>query len=139
MSNKELLDLLMSRETDYGTEVFTAPNRTYNAQMVKKYLPQWNMKEGLFPVGDVRRYVRLNEWSKDDFDIRTEMILRKYLPAWFMLVYIKVKQFKSQSRSELSSTEEAFAKLMGYPINTQEEKAFVTYEMAYQKYINEIK
>ena len=138
MTNQEILDKLILRDTDRESEQFDAKNRSYNAQSVKKYLEQWNASESAFPINEVKRYIRLNEWQRDDFDTHTELVLQRQLPKWFMLVFINMKQFRSNSRNELSSQEEAFGKLMGYPMNTQDEKAFVLYDAAYQKYINNI-
>jgi len=136
MTNQEILDKLMLRDTDRESESFDAQNRSYNAQSVKKYLEQWNIKESTFPIDDVKRYIRLNEWCFEDFDTHTELVIQHILPSWFLLVFTKMKQFRSNKRNELSSQEEAFGKLMGYPMNTQDEKAFVLYDALHQYYIN---
>lgn len=138
MTNQEILDKLMLRDTDRESEQFDAKNRSYNAQSVKKYFEQWNANESAFPINEVKRYIRLNEWQRDDFDMHTELVLQRQLPKWFMLVFTKMKQFRSNSRNELSLQEEAFGKIMGYPMNTQDEKAFVLYDAVYQKYVNNI-
>lgn len=138
MTNQEILDKLILRDTDRESEQFDAKNRSYNAQSVKKYLEQWNASESAFPINEVKRYIRLNEWQRDDFDTHTELVLQRQLPKWFMLVFTKMKQFRSNRRNELSLREEAFGKLMGYPMNTQDEKAFVLYDAVYQEYINNI-
>lgn len=138
MTNQEILDKLMLRDTDREAEQFDAQNRNYNAQSVKKYLEQWNAEESTFPINDVKRYIRLNEWQLADFDTHTELVIQKHLPKWFLLVFTKMKQFRSHTKAELNSQEEAFGKLMGYPMNTQDEKAFVLYDAIYQKYVNNV-
>lgn len=136
MTNQEILNKLMLRDTDREADTFDAQNRTYNAQSVKKYLSLWNVNESAFPIDDIKRYIRLNEWHLADFDTNTELLIQRILPPWFSLVFIKMKQFRSNNRNELSSQEEAFGKLMGYPMNTQDEKAFVLYDALHQYYVN---
>lgn len=136
MTNKEILDKLLTRETDKGAESFEGSHYSYNAHMVKKYLANWDVNESKFPIKKVRQYIRLNEWTRLDFDIRTELLLQQLLPKWFMLIFIRMKQFRSNSRNELTSIEQGFGKMMGYPMKTQDEKAFVAYDACYQKFIN---
>lgn len=138
MTNTELLDKLMTRSNDANAEKFDDQSRTYNAQVVRKYLLNLDPAESAFPINEVKKYIRLNEWQLADFDTHTELIIQKTLPKWFHIIFLKMKQFRMNTRDELSSREDAFARIMGYPTNTQDEKAFVIYNYLLQEYINRV-
>lgn len=138
MTNQEILDKLIMRETDANTDPFDAKKQSYNGAMVKKYLRDWNNDESTFPIDDIRRYIRLNEWKKDDFNPSAEIILSRILPKWFLLVYHELEFFRRNPRRELTKNQEALGKLYGHPMSTQDEKAFTMYEYFLQLYLNKV-
>lgn len=139
MTNKEILETLMLRDSDAGNdkdlnEILQNGN-SINAEMFKRNIVNWDKSED-FPIDEIKRYLRFNEWTKKDFDFENEMLIKEYLPDFFHDVFFKIKEFRSNSRNELVSTQRVFAKIMGMPMNTQDEKALVTYEYALQKFYN---
>lgn len=120
MNNIEILKHL---EDEYGS-----------ASAVKTYLSQWNKDESQFPIEEVFRYIQFNTWEVEEFSFRVENIIRKVLPDYMLDVFFKVKEFKSNSRNELLPCEEVYAKVMGFPAKTQDDKAFVTYRYHFHNY-----
>ena len=135
MTNKEILEKLLLRDSDSIDEEIPS-GQSINGYMFSQYLKQWDGAEP-FPMCEFRRYIRLNEWTAKDFNTRNELIIAKILPRWFYQVYLAVKEFKASSRNELLSTQDAFAKMMGYPLNTANDKAFCVYEYAIQSFYKE--
>lgn len=135
MTNQEILDKLITRETDAESENIDTNEHSYNSAMVHKYLNEWDTAEP-FPITDIKQYIRLNEWKKEDFCPAIEICFSKILPAWFLLVYKQLEFFRQNNRRELTSIQEAFGKLYGHPMSTQDEKAFTLYEYMIQQYIN---
>lgn len=132
--NNEILEKLLLREED---EHPTIPdNYSVNGYMVMIALNHWDTTEA-FPMKDVRRYIRMNEWTAADFNPRSELVIRRVLPRWMLLVYNMMKQFKSSSRNELLSVQDVFARMTGYPTETASDKAFCVYEYALQAYYKE--
>lgn len=132
--NNEILEKLLLREED---EHPTIPEKnSVNGYMVMIALNHWDTAEA-FPMKDVRRYIRMNEWTAADFNPRSELVIRRVLPRWMLLVYNMMKQFKSSSRNELLSVQDVFARMTGYPTETASDKAFCVYEYALQSYYKE--
>lgn len=139
MTNEEILAKLMLREED---DEFIAEkvdleenNNSANGMMFKMYASQWDVSEP-FPIAEVKRYVRFNEWTYEDFDFENELVVQSILPDFFHDIFFKCKKFRYNRRTELSSTQVAFARMMGYKYNTQDEKAYVIYDYALQRFYN---
>ena len=130
MTNEEILETLLLREEDEHDDT---KGQSVNGYYIDKNLKQWDTSKP-FPISDFRRYIRMNEWNAKDFNPRTELVILKVLPRWLYLVYLMMKQFKASSRNELLSVQDAFARMMGYPTNTESEKAFCVYDYAIQMY-----
>ena len=78
----------------------------------------------------------MNEWTYEDFCYETELVIGKYLPKFCLDMFFEVKDFRRNSRNELTSSQEAFARLMGLPYNTQDEKALCVYKFAISRFYN---
>lgn len=124
MSNEEILNKLRDTSGDD------------NAKAVKELLPQWN-KEEPFPVVDALAYIRMQEWTYDTFGYAMEKVITNNLPEWFLRVFFDMKEFRSNKRNELASTCVLVSKMKGYPMKTQDDKAFCLYNYALQKYYKE--
>ncbi len=136
MNNNEILETLLNREEDISQDADVRKDfngRSVNGYAVDNFLKEWDTAEP-FPIKEIKRYLRLNEWTAKDFNPRTELVIAKLLPRWFYKVYLAVKEFKASSRNELLSSQDAFARMMGYPISTASDKAFCVYEYALQTY-----
>lgn len=131
MTNEEILEQLMSRSGD----IKTAENESVNAHQCVEYLPQWDASEP-FPVENIERYIRMNEWTYEDFCYETELVIGRHLPKFCLDMFFEVKDFRRNSRNELTSSQEAFARLMGLPYNTQDEKALCVYKFAISRFYN---
>lgn len=129
--NKEILEKLLLREEDDHPEV--PHTNSVNGYMFMMCMNHWDTSEA-FPMNEVKRYVRINEWKRDDFNPRTELIIMRAFPKWFYKAYLMMKEFKASSRNELLSAQDAFARMMGYPTSTASDKAFCVYEYAMQMY-----
>lgn len=132
MTNKEIEDKLLLRDNEEDVK----DGHSVNAEMFKKYIKHWNNAEYEFPIDDIKRYIRLNEWTQKDFSFENELLISKYLPPFIHDVFFELKSFRENSRNELVSDQKAFARIMGYPMNTQDEKAFCIYEYALQLFYN---
>ena len=121
MTNQEILQKLESTNDDK------------NAAQVKEIIGLWDKSEE-FPLDNAIRYLKLHQWKYEDFGFETEMIIRKTLPEWFLKVFFDMKEFKSNSRNELTSTCETMSKIRGYPMKTQDDKAFCQYDYSLRKY-----
>lgn len=124
--NKEILEIL---ENTNGDE---------NAGQVKEILQLWDKSEE-FPVDQAKRYIKMHEWSYNKFGFSMELALKGVVPEWFMNVFFDVKEFRSNPRNELTSTCEAMSKIQGYPMKTQDDKAFCQYDYSLRKYFNSSK
>jgi hypothetical protein len=137
INNGQILEELLKRIDDLPDEeqeLFDDDDETQssvNGEQFRKYMKDWDMSEP-FPYADTKKYIRMNEWKKKDFSYENESIIVDKLPSFVHDVYFKVKEFRSNSRNELLSTEEMWARMMGYPYKTQDEKAFCLYQYAFQ-------
>lgn len=129
--NKEILEKLLLREEDDHPEI--PKGQSVNGYIFAKTMKNWDTNEP-FPMNEVKRYIRMNEWKAADFNPRSELIIMHILPHWFLKVYMMMKEFKASSRNELLSVQDAFARMVGYPTETASDKAFCVYEYAMQTY-----
>ena len=129
--NKEILEKLLLREEDDHPEI--PEGHSVNGYMFMKCLNHWDTAEP-FPMTEVKRYIRMNEWTVKDFNPRIELIMMRVFPKWFYKTYLMMKEFKASSRNELLSAQDTFARMMGYPTETSSDKAFCVYDYALQLY-----
>lgn len=118
-------------------EILEKCNGDENAAQVKEIIGLWDNSEA-FPVDQAKRYIKMHEWSYDKFGFFMESEIAKTLPKWFMNVFFDVKEFRSNPRNELTSTCEAMSKIQGYPMKTQDDKAFCQYDYSLRKYFKEV-
>ena len=104
-----------------------------NATAVKEYLPQWDKSEP-FPVDTLKQYIKMQFWEYKDFDFEMEEIVREYLPDFMTDIFFEMKEFRRNKRNELSSSVEFMSKLNGYPMETQDDKAFCLYNYMFLRY-----
>lgn len=105
-----------------------------NAEAVKHLLPKWKKDESDFPVDDITQYIKMQFWEYKDFDFEMELLIKEYLPDFMLDVFFEMKEFRSNKRNELSSSVEFMAKLKGYPMQTQDDKAFCLYNYMFLRY-----
>jgi len=129
--NKEILDKLLLREEDEHPDIPTG--HSVNGYLFATTMKVWNSADE-FPMQEFKRYIRLHEWVAADFNPRVELILLKKFPRWLYLVYLAMKEFKASSRNELLAAQDAFGRMMGYPLETPAERAYCVYEYAIQMY-----
>lgn len=120
MTNKEILEALEKRGEIEN-------NHSYNAEQVALSLCEWDKSEA-FPIDELQRYVRFNEWTFEDFSFENENVIKDVLPAFVLDIFFMVKNFRSNRRNELTSDEKTYAQIKGLPYNTQDEKALCVYE-----------
>ncbi len=118
-------------------DVLEHTNDEENANNVKEIIGLWDKSEP-FPMEQVRRYIKMQQWPYNKFGFSMELELKKTLPAWFLKVFFDMKEFKSNPRNELTSSCEALSKINGYPMKTQEDKAFCQYDYSLKKYFEEV-
>ena len=118
-------------------EILEKCNGDENAAQVKEIIGLWDKSEA-FPVDQVKRYIKMHEWSYNKFSFSMESEIAKTLPKWFMNVFFDVKEFRSNPRNELTSTCETMSKIQGYPMKTQDDKAFCQYDYSLRKYFKEV-
>jgi hypothetical protein len=123
--NEEILDTLESTNNDF------------NAEEVKSLIGLWDKSEP-FPIDQAKRYIKMQEWSYKQFGFTMELELKKTLPHWFLKVFFDMKEFRSNPRNELTSSCEALSKINGYPMKTQDDKAFCQYDYSLRKYFEEV-
>lgn len=126
----------MSKNTEI-LEILEGCNGDENAAQVKEIIGLWDKSEN-FPVDQAKRYIKMQEWSYNKFGFSMEFEIAKTLPKWFLKVFFDMKEFKSNPRNELTSTCEALSKINGYPMKTQEDKAFCQYDYSLRKYFEEV-
>lgn len=126
----------MSKNTEI-LEILEGCNGDENAAQVKEIIGLWDKSEA-FPVDQAKRYIKMHEWSYNKFGFSTEFEIAKTLPKWFLKVFFDMKEFKSNPRNELTSTCETLSKINGYPMKTQEDKAFCQYDYSLRKYFEEV-
>ena len=119
MTNQEIITLLKTAAT--------------NAYAAKEYLPQWDKSES-FPGDDIPTAIKMHQWNYEDFNFEMERIIKNFLPDYMLDVFFDVKEFRSNKRNELTSTCEAYSKIMGYPMETQDDKAYCQYMYSFSKY-----
>lgn len=127
----------MSKNTEI-LEILEGCNGDENAAQVKEIIKLWDKSEE-FPVDQAKRYIKMHEWSYNKFGFSMEFEIAKTLPKWFLKVFFDMKEFKSNSSNELTSTCEAMSKINGYPMKTQEDKAFCQYDYSLRKYFESSK
>jgi hypothetical protein len=126
----------MSKNTEI-LEILEGCNGDENAAQVKEIIGLWDKSEN-FPVDQAKRYIKMQEWSYNKFGFSMEFEIAKTLPKWFLKVFFDMKEFKSNPRNELTSSCEALSKINGYPMTTQEDKAFCQYDYSLRKYFEEV-
>ena len=121
MTNQEILTLLKTAAT--------------NAYAVKDLLPKWDKSES-FPsdFDTLKTCIKMNTWFYNDFDYEMELLVKKYLPDYMLDVFFDMKEFKSNNRNELTSSCRLISKTRGYPMETQDDKAFCQYDYSLRKY-----
>ena len=121
-----------------------------NYETFCELISQWNKNESEFPNDlEVKKYIKLDKWSKEELEkIKTEMLIKQYLPDYFLDIYFEMKEFRYNPRRELTSSQRGYARLMGYNLDfieneTKEErqnrKAAVVYDWSISKYLNDSK
>ena len=105
-----------------------------NAEAVKCLLPKWKKDESDFPVDDITQYIKMQFWEYKDFDFEMELLIKEYLPDFMLDIFFEMKEFRSNKRNEISSSVEFMAKLKGYPMETQDDKAFCLYNYMFLRY-----
>lgn len=123
MTNEEILKLLSEF------------NGSDNAKACIEYLPQYDLSEG-YPVNKIMETVKLNQWSREDFNMNTEIAL-SILPNWMKKVYEDVKLFISNRGNKLVETEIVYATMLMLPIETQEQKNFIVYKTSFDNNYNQ--
>lgn len=123
--NQEILEKLESTSDDE------------NARVVKELIGSWDKSES-FPIDQAKRYVKMQQWSYDKFSFAMELEIKKTFPQWFLKVFFDMKEFRSNPRNELTSSCETLSKINGYPMKTQDDKAFCQYDYSLRKYFEEI-
>lgn len=126
----------MSKNTEI-LEILESCSGDENAMQVKEIIGLWDKSEA-FPVDQAKRYIKMQEWSYNKFGFSMEFEIAKTLPKWFLKVFFDMKEFKSNPRNELTSTCETLSKINGYPMKTQEDKAFCQYDYSLRKYFEEV-
>ncbi len=106
-----------------------------NAVAVKAHLQLWDESES-FPsdFDTLKVCIKMNKWFYNDFDYEMELLVKKYLPDYMLDVFFDMKEFKSNSRNELTSSCRLISKTRGYPMETQDDKAFCQYDYSLRKY-----
>ena len=105
-----------------------------NAEAVKRLLPKWKKDESDFPVDDIKKYIKMQFWEYKDFDFEMELLIKEYLPDFMLDIFFEMKEFRKNKRNELSSSVEFMAKLNGFPMETQDDKAFCLYNYMFLRY-----
>lgn len=131
---KQLLDAITAEPTvTESTDYSLGREYSAHAQACRLVLPQWDTSVSPWNFDNLSELIRMDKWTKDDFNLTNENMVRKYLPDFMVDVFFRLKDFRSNSRNELVSTVEDYAVIMGWPKDTQDEKAFCTfrYELMY--------
>lgn len=105
-----------------------------NAKAVKRLLPKWKKDESDFPIDDIKKYIKMQFWEYKDFDFEMELLIKEYLPDFMLDIFFEMKEFRKNKRNELSSSVEFMAKLNGFPMETQDDKAFCLYNYMFLRY-----
>lgn len=98
-----------------------------HAKICKEVLPLWDTQTCPWDHDSVVKYIRMDKWCAFDFSLAMEQIVMQYLPKYMHEVFQVMKLFKSNSRSEMISTVEDYARLEAWPRDTYEDKARCTY------------
>ena len=132
MNNKDIIKKLQDED---GIAVADGEiSHSVNAKNVLELLPKY---KGTFDMENFKSCISMNTWIKNDFSFEMEQLLTKYFPDYIRDVFFCVKEFKANRRNELLSVQEAFARIMGLPYETQNEKAYVVLQYALQRYDGE--
>lgn len=105
-----------------------------NAEVVKRLLPKWKKEESDFPVDDIMKYIKMQFWKYEEFDFEMEILIKEYLPDFMLDIFFEMKEFRKNKRNELSSSVEFVSKLNGYPMETQDDKAYCLYNYMFLRY-----
>lgn len=127
MNNEEILNKLNDNDEASNSQ---------NVYAFKKYIPLWNKEESEFPIAELERYIKFQYWDKKDFNFENELLIRNHLPQCVLDIFFELKEFRSNSRTELLPSQETFARLYAYPTETQDDKAYVVCKFAIQQYLN---
>lgn len=104
-----------------------------NAMVVRVFLRDWDTTQ-TFPYHELIRYIKFHQWENKDFEYDTERWIKKKLPNFVHDIFFKMKFFKSNVNNDLTSEQEAYAKLCSYPNTTFEDKSFIVYNFYLQRY-----
>lgn len=104
-----------------------------NAAAVKSDLSMWDHTDK-FPESNLLMLIKMHQWKYEDFDYTMEKLIRNVLPEFMLKVFFELKEFRSNKRNELASTCAVLSKIKGYPMQTQDDKAFCLYEYSLEKY-----
>jgi len=135
LNNEEILEQLLIRNGDCSA--LWSPREgdfSLNAEAFRNCMGQWNDMEFFFPEVDLRKYIRMNEWTRDDFSFENEQIVMENLPKYMHDIFHEMKEFRDNPRNELTSIQEIYARMVGWPMKTQDEKAFCAYNYTFQRY-----
>lgn len=106
----------------------------YDANECISLLTQFDKSESEFPMENLNTYVRFDRWNYEDFNFENEMFIKEFFPSYVLDIFFEVKDFKKNSRNELLEDQEVFAKLYNMPVGSQNEKANVVYNFAFNRY-----
>ena len=106
----------------------------YDASECISLLTQFDKSESEFPIENLNTYVRFDRWNYEDFNFENEMFIKEFFPNYVLDIFFEVKDFKKNSRNELLEDQELFAKLYNMPVGSQNEKANVVYNFAFNRY-----
>lgn len=121
MTNQEIITLLKTAAC--------------NEHAIKEILPKWDESESFPSDFDTFKVcIKMNKWFYNDFDYEMELLVKRYLPDYMLDVFFDMKEFKSNSRNELTSSCRLISKTRGYPMETQDDKAFCQYDYSLRKY-----
>lgn len=121
MSNQKILQALQNSEYSENAKTFTSQ------------IGKWDKSE-TFPYKDLKQYLKLHQWEYNDFNFENELLIQEFLPAFVLDIFFAMKEFRDNSRMELTSVQETYARIYGYPHKTQDEKAFCLYEYLFNRY-----
>lgn len=119
-----------------NTEILNKLNEgaCYDANKCISLLTQFDKSESEFPMENLNTYVRFDRWNYEDFNFENEMFIKEFFPNYVLDIFFEVKDFKKNSRNELLEDQEVFAKLYNMPVSSQNEKANVVYNFAFNRY-----
>lgn len=126
MNNEQILENLLKGDK-------------YEAAKCIEAINNWNKEESDFPIEELNKYIRFDRWKYSEFNFENEMIIKDFFPQFVLDIFFAVKEFKKNSRNELLYDQETFAQLYNMPVSSQDEKAKVVYDFAFQRYFENSK